>query len=176
MNFSQLEKLIIPEGEVTEIKIGGVVIWQSIKPLAFDDLVPTATWDGVVLDGVGYRRDVVPNSSALDAKSAFTTVGKISLPDGTVQHDIYVYGLDFSGTPYNRFCVYDVNGSQLNFTNNMADGYTSSITASVTKLADHYWKITTVAYSTKVKAFALSGVTVGDLIPKVSVDQPMFEL
>lgn len=172
--FSDLKSLDIPDGEVAKITAGGVVLWEKITMLPHTNLVPTAKdFSGAILDGIGYRVGAIINGTSFGTNNSFTAVGFINFT-GTVVHNIYVYGLDFSGSSYNRFYLHGSTYNNLNADNGLKDGYTSSMLPSVTKLADHYYKLTTKAYSTKVKYFAISGVTVSGLTPIVTLDEPIF--
>lgn len=173
MNFTALKSLTIPEGEVSKITANGVVIWEAAPPLVYTDLVPAAVaTDGTVLDGVGYRRGAIWNGSALQSWNSYTAVGCIPI-NGAVSHDIYVYGLNFTGTSYNRYSLFTETFSNLAGTLSLKEGVSDSYVASVTKLADNYFKITTKTYSSKVKYFTISAVTVSGMKPIVTMDEPI---
>lgn len=177
MIFSSAKSITIPEGNVTKIAVGNTILWEKITAPTYTDLVPTAKYtDGSILDGVGYRRKITWNGNNLNAvNNAFTAIGLIAFGNGTVQHDIYVYGLDFSGSGSNRYYVYGASYNMLDgVISNLKDGYTSTgILLSVTKLGDHYYKFRSKAYSTSVKYFTISGVTVDGMIPVVTLDEPI---
>lgn len=174
MNFATLNSLTIPEGEVSKITANGIVLWEYNAPtLVYTDLVPAALApDGTVLDGVGYRQGAIWNGSTLQDWSAFTAVGCIPI-DGSVSHDIYVYGLDFTGTSYNRYHLFTDTFSNLAGTLSLKEGISDDYIASVAKLADNYYKITTNTYSNKVKYFALSAATINGMKPIVTMDEPI---
>lgn len=174
-DFTLLTNLTIPEGEVAKIQSGDYILWEKKPMLEFTNLVPSAIFtDGTILDGVGYRLNAYWNSNVLTSKSQFTSIGFIPF-DGTIVHDIYVYGLNFSGTNYNVFCVYDDVFKQLNGDVGIKDSYSGAVVSNVTKLSDNYFKITTNIFSSKVKYFALSGVTNDILTPIVTIDEPIKE-
>lgn len=174
--FSDLKSLVIPEGEVTKITAGGVVLWEKITMLPHNDLVPTGiNTDGTILDGIGYRLGAFWNSTRIDPNDAFTAIGAMPF-DGTSSHDIYVYGLNFSGTAYNKFILFDSAFTYLNGAVGVTDGTTVSGICTVQKLAENYYKITTGTFSTRVKYFAISGVTVDGVTPIVTLDQPIIEV
>lgn len=173
--FTNTKALAIPEGEVTKITAGGVVLWEKISMLPHTNLVPTAkNTDGTILDGIGYRTKTVWSGSSLGTKNEFTAIGLIPFGNGTVAHNIYVYGLDFSGSTFNRVYLYSSTYSSVDGATGIMDGFTSALIPSVTKLADKYFKITTKAYSSKVQFFSISGVTVSGLTPIVTLDEPIF--
>lgn len=175
IDFTGVKAITIPEGIVKKItrKSDGVVRWEKAPAFVYTDLVPTAlATNGSVLDGVGYRRGANWNSSSLDSRSAFTAIGLIPI-DGTITHDIYVYGLNFTGTPYNRYVLFNQSRSSLASSASVKEGFSSTYIASVTKLADNYFKITTKTYSTNVKYFAISAVTVDGIVPIVTMDEPI---
>lgn len=177
IDFTDVKAVTIPEGIVKKIirKSDSVVLWEKAPTFVYTNLVPTAlAKDGTVLDGVGYRRGATWNGSNLLDKSAFTAVGLMPI-DGTVSHDIYVYGLDFSGTTYNRFGLFTDTFSNLAQTASLKAGFSDTYIESVTKLADNYFKITTKTYSNKVKYFAISAVTVSDIVPIVTLDEEITE-
>ena len=172
--FSSAIGISIPEGEVTKITVDGVVLWEKITFLPHTSLVPTGlNTDGAKLDGIGYRRGAFWNSSRIDPNGAFTAIGAIPF-DGTSSHDIYVYGLNFSGTTYNKFILFDSAFTFLNGAVGVTDGTTVSGICTVQKLAENYYKITTGAFSTRVKYFAISGVTINGVTPIVTLDEPIF--
>lgn len=171
MNFANVKSITIPEGKVKKITAGGVVIWEAVS---YTNLVPTAKYtDGTVLDGIGYRRGVSWNGNKLvTTNTAFTAIGFISFGDGTKAYDIYVYGLDFSGSTYNKFQVCDSSYNPLSAGNGIKDGFSNTV-VTVTKLADNYFKLSTPGYSSKVKTFIISGVTVDGITPIVTIDEPI---
>lgn len=172
--FTNTKALSILEGEVVKVENANGVLWEKQTMLEFTDLVPTALAnDGTVLDGIGYRRGVTWDGSSLTSASAFTAIGLIPI-DGSVQHDIYVYGLNFSGTTNNRYVLHTESFSSLTTQASMKEGLSNTYIASVTKLADNYFKITTKTYSNKVKYFGIGGVTISGLTPIVTMDEPIF--
>ena len=175
--FTDLKALSIKEGEVTKITSGGVVLWEKISFLPHTNLVPTAkNKDGTTLDGVGYRRQCIWNGANISSGFAlFTAIGLIPFGNGTVQHDIYVYGLDFTGSSSNRYYVYGSTYNMMDgITSGIKDGYASTgLVLSITKLGDHYYKFRTKAYSVNVKYFTISGVTVDGVTPIVTLDEPI---
>jgi hypothetical protein len=170
MNFANVKSITIPEGKVKRIISGETVLWQ--EPASYANLVPTAIGkDGEILDGIGFRKGATWDGNGnIATASAFTAIGLIPI-DGSVTHEIYVYGINFSGTANNRMPLYKANYASLAITNNLKEGTSGSYIASITKLADNYFKITTKTYSTNVKYFALSGVTVSGLDPIVTMDE-----
>ena len=172
IDFSKVKAVTIPEGSVKRIKCGSTVIWE--KGPAYTDLVPTAmATDGTILDGIGYRRGVSWSSDQLvTSNTAFTAIGLIPI-DGTVAHDIYVYGLNFSGTTYNRMPLFNANRSNLTQSNGLKDGFNGTY-VTVTKLGTNYFKITNKIWSSNPKYFAISGVTISGVVPIVTIDEPIF--
>lgn len=175
MIFSNLKKLVIPEGEVEKIAIGNTVVWEKIELLPHTNLVPTAiSQDGSIFNSVGYRRGGFWNMTSFStANTAFTAIGFIPFGTSTVKHDIYVYGLNFSGSSYNRFYLYGSDFTVKDYSISIKDGFSNTITPSITKLGDGYFRITTKAYSTAVKYFTISGVTIDGVEPIVTIDQPL---
>lgn len=173
IDFTLLTNLTIPEGEVIKIQSDNYILWEKNIMLDFTNLVPSAIFtDGTILDGVGYRLNAYWNSNILTSKSQFTSIGFIPF-DGTIVHDIYVYGLNFSGTSYNVFCVYDNAFTKLNGDIGIKDSYSGVVVSNVTKLSDNYFKITTNIFSSKVKYFAISAVTIDGIKPIVTLDEPI---
>jgi hypothetical protein len=174
MNFSTLKGVEIPNGVVQNIKVNGSLLWKkSPEAPKYTDLVPTAkATDGSILDGIGYRRGVHYSSATFVSSSAFTAIGFIPI-DGSVTHDIYLYGLSLSGTNKNRFVLATSSLGGVAESTSIKDGFSNTYIASITKLADNYFKITTNTYSTKVKYFGISGVTVSGLTPIVTLDEPI---
>jgi hypothetical protein len=169
MNFADVKAITIPEGKVKRILSGSSVLWQA--PASYVNLVPTAIGtDGEILDGIGYRRGVAWNGTAFTNRSAFTSIGLIPI-DGAAAHEIFVYGIDFTGTSYNRYILFSAEMGTLNSSYSLKEGFSSTLISSVIKLGDYYYKITTAKYSTSVKYFALSGVTVSGLEPIVTMDE-----
>ena len=150
---------------------GGVVLWEA--PPSYTDLVPTATdRNGNILDGIGYRRNAKWSSGALITQSSFTAIGLIPI-EGTIQHDIYMYGLNFSGTSHNNYGVFSET-TMLGQDASIKDGHSGTYLEAVTKLGENYFKIRTKTYSDKVKFFVLSAVTVDGITPIVTIDEPIF--
>lgn len=169
MDFLTLRSLVIPEGIVTKIISSDVTLWE--KPSSYTDLVPTAlATDGTILNGAGYQPGYYWENAALTTASAFTAIGMIEI-DGTFSRNIYLYGLDLTGTSRNRFILYNQNFGVLAQTASIKEGFSNTYIASIEKLANYYWKITTNVYSTKVKYFTLSGVTVSGMKPIVTLDE-----
>lgn len=53
MDFSTVKKIVIPEGEVKQISVGGTVIWK--EPIAYVNQVPISIdTDGSIFNGTGY--------------------------------------------------------------------------------------------------------------------------
>lgn len=176
MIFANVKSITIPEGNVKQISSGGVVLWKMVEESGptYTNLVTSAlAKDGTILDGIGYRQGAYYNGSTITSASAFTSVGFISI-DGSVQHDIYLYGLSLSGTPKNVFVLGTETFSAADHFGSLKDGFSNTNIESITKLADNYYKIRTNTYSTRVKYFALSGVTVSGLVPIVTIDEPIF--
>ncbi len=56
MDFANVKKIVIPEGEVKQIESNGALFW---KKMAFTNQVPISTdTDGAIYNGVGYKDDV----------------------------------------------------------------------------------------------------------------------
>ena len=76
MNFSNVKKITIDAGDVKQIAINGVVVWQG-----YTNLVPTSTdTDGSIYNGVGYKDGVRLSSSggiSSSSQPAGTTTGFI---------------------------------------------------------------------------------------------------
>ena len=175
IDFTGVKAVTIPEGTVKLVtrKSDGFIIWEKAPLLVYTDLVPTAlARDGTVLDGIGYRRGVNWSSGGLESRSAFTAIGLMTI-DGTVSHDIYVYGLNFSGTTYNRYALFNASQSPLAQSASLKEGKSDTYIASITKLADNYYKIATKTYSKNVGYFAISAVTVAGIVPIVTLDEPI---
>ena len=70
MNFAQVKSLKIPEGEVTKIVVGGVVLWE--KPASYKNWVKYSTEaDGVTIynGGLGYKDGCRVRSGGAEASS-----------------------------------------------------------------------------------------------------------
>ena len=75
MDFSTIKAITIPEGDVAEIKIGGVVVWT--KPPSYKNWVrfsteanSTAVYNG----GLGYKDGYRIRSGGAEAAQTFTTI------------------------------------------------------------------------------------------------------
>lgn len=152
---------------------------DPVQP-TYTNLVPTAiNLDKTILDGVGYRRDVRWSSSnVLKDSAGNTAIGLIpAIPSQPLT--VYVYGLDFNGTTADLIfaCSEISNGAVSNggyYANLIKDGFTSSaMVASMEKLADHYYKITTISLASTSKYFAISGATVDSIVPIVTINEPI---
>lgn len=173
IDFSKVKSIQIPEGNVKQISANGFVLWK--KPPLYTDLIPTAIgFDGNILDGVGYRRGAVLSGSSYISVSAITSTGMMEFGDGTKSHDIYVYGLNLTGSQNCRYGVYTSTLSQADLTLNLGEGTGLNLIQSVTKLADGYFKITTNAYSNRIFYFALCGAAISGVTPIVTLNQPIF--
>lgn len=68
IDFSKVQKLVIPEGVVTKIVAAGNTLWQAIT---FINQVPISTdTDGNIFNGVGYKENVRLSSSGGISSSA----------------------------------------------------------------------------------------------------------
>lgn len=68
IDFSKVQKLVIPEGVVTKIVAAGKTLWQAIT---FINQVPISTdTDGSIFNGVGYKENVRLSSSGGISSSA----------------------------------------------------------------------------------------------------------
>lgn len=174
IDFAGVKAITIPEGNVSKItrKSNNAVLWER-APL-YTNLVKNALdIDGTVLDGVGYRINAKWHGSKLTTQSSFTAIGLMPI-DGSVSHDIYMYGLNFSGTAHNVYALFSSTFSGVDAITSLKEGSSNIYIDSITKLAENYWKITTKTYSTKVKYFAISAVTVSGIVPIVTLDEPIF--
>ena len=83
MDFSQVKKISIPEGEVKQIAVGGTVLWKAIT---YTNQVPISTdTDGSIYNKVGYKDNTRLSSSGGVSGSAQTgsvTTGFIPFPSG----------------------------------------------------------------------------------------------
>lgn len=83
MDFSQLKKLSIPDGEVKQIARDGVVLWAA---KTFTNQVPISTdTDGSIFNGVGYienRRLSSSGGLSGSAQNGSVTTGFIPFPNG----------------------------------------------------------------------------------------------
>lgn len=81
MDFANLKSLTIPEGEVKEISLYGVVLWKG-----YTNQVPISTdTDGSIFNGTGYKENVRLSSSggiSGSAQNGSVTTGFIPFPDG----------------------------------------------------------------------------------------------
>ena len=183
MNFSNLKKLIIPEGEVTKITSGGVVIWEKSPFLDFTDLVPAATdASGKILGGVGYAKGTrIATLVGQYATKTFTTNGPDYTTIGIIKGvstrnaDIYVYGLNFNSRVGDVFCTFSESDLYCRYNiSQFTSGFSDSKT-SITKLADQYYKLS-LNFVSNIGAFAISGVTGSANAPIVTINQPILEL
>ena len=78
MDFSQVKKITIPEGEVKQIAVGGTVLWKAIT---YTNQVPISTdTDGSIFNGVGYienRRLSSSGGLSSSAQNGSVTTGFI---------------------------------------------------------------------------------------------------
>lgn len=93
--------------------------------------------------------------------------------DGSISHDIYVYGLNFSGTTNNRFCLWSERLASIAESTKITEGFSGTYISSITKLGANYFKITTRTYSARVSYFTVAGVTISGLTPIVTMDEPI---
>ena len=101
------------------------------------------------------------------------TKGMMTLKNGTSIHDVYIYGLDFTGVVGNKYIVFGSTYNLLNSATYLKVGGTSAVHSALTQLGDHYYKLPTKANSTKVQYFALAATTVNGMEPIITVDQPI---
>lgn len=77
INFGEVKSLMIPEGEVQNITIGGVPVWEWSKN--YTNLVPTAVdLNDAVFNGCGYQDDVYLSSTdwqSVSSDAACVTTG-----------------------------------------------------------------------------------------------------
>ena len=102
MDFSTVKKIVIPEGEVKQIAVGGTVLWK-----AFTNQVPISTdTDGSIFNGTGYienRRLSSSGNMSGSAQNGSVTTGFIPFPDGD-KTVIRIKGVDWLN-------AYDIVGS-----------------------------------------------------------------
>lgn len=150
MIFSNLKKLVIPEGEVKSITANGVVLWEAIS---YTNVIPTAIgYDGKVLNGVGYidgyrltsNQMVASNLCYLSAQSGYFATGffPYTIEQAKSCVPFYVKGVNLDTVDSNmRIMLFGSEKDSLycepcKLTNTALNGIT------ITKLADSYYKIT----------------------------------
>lgn len=166
----------------SEVEIGDLVLGKKV--LEYTNLVESAIdFDKALMGGKGY---IVGNrwssSNVLKDEPTATAVGLIPMSTYGQALTLYVYGLDFTGTTSDLViaCTEISNGAVSNggyFSNLLKDGFTgTNYVESVKKLADYYYKITTIAVPSTYKYIAISGKTVDGVAPIVTLNQPIFEV
>ena len=148
MDFSQVKKITIPEGEVKQIAVGGTVIWKGGPT----NLVPLSTEaDGkTIYNGKGYKDGYrIRSGGAEAAQNAATCCGFIPAVGGD---EIGIGGaVAFDGTTTaNAINVYDSSHTNLgqvveNYANSgygiFAGGTISNWNKGVKRNGCYYWKV-----------------------------------
>lgn len=121
MDFSNLKSLTIPEGEVKEISVGGVVIWKS----GYTNFVPLSTEaDGKTIynNGLGYKDGYrIRSGGAEGTDSNASHTGFIPIKGGNI---VRFSGYDASEvTVANAINVYDANHAVLGQITSSASTY-----------------------------------------------------
>lgn len=83
MNFANVKSLKIPEGEVKEIRVGGVLLWKS----GYTNLVPLSTTedDKTIYNGVGYKNGYrIRSGGAEGSDNVASHTGFIKIKGGDV--------------------------------------------------------------------------------------------
>lgn len=172
IDFSGIKKLSIDGVELKQLFINGILVWT--EPVSYKNLVPIALdRSGNILDGKGYRTGAYWSSgNTLSSNSACTAIGLMPI-DHSSQHDIYLYGINLTGTNKNCFSLWNEAYSNLDSVLNLKEGVLGNLLVSCEKLGEHYYKITTKTYSNKIKYFSIGGITVSGLTPIVTIDEPI---
>ena len=113
IDFSKVQKLVIPEGVVTKIVAAGKTLWQAIT---FINQVPISTdTDGNIFNGVGYKENVRLSSSggiSSSAQNGSVTTGFIPwYGDTTV---LRMKGVEWKNAATNYNGHYYVNAYDVN--------------------------------------------------------------
>ena len=106
MLFSDVKKLVIPEGEVSKIMVGGVTIWENMKNWARF----STEADGVTIynGGIGYKNGYRVRSGGTEGEDSNTTcTGFIPLKAGDVVR-MSGYNVTIVGSQ-NAINVYNAN-------------------------------------------------------------------
>lgn len=164
------------------VDIGNMTLGIGI--LDVTNLVATAKdYNGNILNGVGYAVDSKLNATVnttytaemaiATATDGYTTVGVMSGLENT-SVTLYVYGLDFIGKVGNKIATYS-SSMQCRYTKESLTDGSSDDKLTVTKLADHYYKIT-LNFVSNIRNVALSGTTVSGLTPIVTNNEPILNI
>lgn len=149
-----------------------------VPEVTYTDLVPTAKGsDGSVLNGVGYQRDARWSTSAgtlTTGVTGYTAIG-LSPITGGKPLTVYVYGLELDGTSYSALIANKLlTGTVKDFSYKLTAGFTgTTFVSKVEKLANYYYKITTLATDSTAAYFALCGKTVSSMTPIVTLNEPI---
>ena len=104
MNFANVKSLKIPEGEVKEIRVGGVLLWKS----GYTNLVPLSTTeDGKTIynNGLGYKNGYRVRSGGAEGESTWSTItGYIPYVKGD---KLYIYPPFVGDNTVNAINFYD---------------------------------------------------------------------
>lgn len=111
IDFVQMKKLTIPEGEVSQIEASGIVLWKS----GYTNQVPLSIdTNGSIFNGVGYQEGYrMSSSGALKAQTNSVVTGFIPANRSA---EIRMSGVSWIPTASNGYCYiafYDENFSQL---------------------------------------------------------------
>jgi hypothetical protein len=106
MEFANVKKIVIPEGEVKQIDCNGVMLWKG----GYTNLVPTSIdTDGSIYNGTGYIDGYRLSSSGNISSQSYTmTTGFIKCVSTDL---IRMSGLSFKtiDAAYNYVCFYDAS-------------------------------------------------------------------
>jgi hypothetical protein len=166
------------KGELEDGSIVDIGELSFVPEVTYTDLVPTAKGsDGSVLNGVGYKRDARWSTSAgtlTTGVTGYTAIG-LSPITGGKPLTVYVYGLELDGTSYSALIANKLlTGTVKDFSYKLTAGFTgTTFVSSVEKLANYYYKITTLATDSTAAYFALCGKTVSSMTPIVTLNEPI---
>lgn len=147
MDFSEVKKLTIPEGEVAKITdASGNVLWQAIT---FTNQVPISTdTNGSIYNGLGYKENVRLSSSggvSSSAQNGSVTTGFIPWKNTDT---VRVKGAEWLGTfeAYGAHCYFNLYDSGKNFISQGtagSSGYNANLKAQLSVVYDETTGVTT---------------------------------
>lgn len=125
MNFAQLKKLVIPEGEVKQIEVGGNVLWKS----GYTNQVPLSTdTNGSIFNSIGYQEGYrLSSSGALKVQTNSVVTGFMPANRNA---KIRMSGVSWVPTPSEGYCYitfYDENFTLLATLNEYRGGTSNGV-------------------------------------------------
>lgn len=75
MDFSTVEAITIPDGDVTKIEVNGSIIWELVEAPSYTNQVPISIdTDGNIYNGCGYKDGYRVRSGGAEAVQAYSAI------------------------------------------------------------------------------------------------------